>query len=150
MGIGTVYRLWKGCFTFLTTGLFHQSPLLTKGGSPSSHCVYFRKESITFIFIFCHISTVRWPRQLMFLLVDDKDLLIIWVKSWRCGCLVTWFCYQMIAKPGNKTATPSWPELYTVNTMAGDGLVMQAPQAACRVQALDYNTLLRLLYVFEH
>ena len=24
----------------------------------------------------------------------------------RCGCLVTWFCYQLIAKPGNKTATP--------------------------------------------
>ena len=28
----------------------------------------------------------------------------------RCGCLVTWFCYQMIAKPGNKTAAPSWPD----------------------------------------
>ena len=32
-----------------------------------------------------------------------------WVKSWNCGCLVTWFCYQLIAKPGNKTAAPSWP-----------------------------------------
>ena len=31
----------------------------------------------------------------------------IWVRSRRCGCLVTWFCYQMIAKPGNKTAAPS-------------------------------------------
>ena len=30
----------------------------------------------------------------------------IWVKSCRCGCLITWFCYQLIAKPGNKTATP--------------------------------------------
>ena len=36
----------------------------------------------------------------------------IWVASWRCGCLVTWFCYQLIAKPGNKTATPPWPNLY--------------------------------------
>ena len=27
-----------------------------------------------------------------------------------CGCLVTWFCYQLIAKPGNKTATVSWPD----------------------------------------
>ena len=34
----------------------------------------------------------------------------IWVKSRRCGCLVTWFCYHFIAKPGNKTATPSWPD----------------------------------------
>ena len=26
----------------------------------------------------------------------------IWVRSQRCGCLVTWFCYQMIAKPGRR------------------------------------------------
>ena len=32
------------------------------------------------------------------------------VGSWRCGCLVTWFWYQLIAKPGNKTAT--WPDPY--------------------------------------
>ena len=34
----------------------------------------------------------------------------MWVRSWNCGCLVTWFCYQLIAKPGNKTATVSWPD----------------------------------------
>ena len=33
----------------------------------------------------------------------------IWVRSWNCVCLVTWFCYQLIAKPGNKTVTVSWP-----------------------------------------
>ena len=32
----------------------------------------------------------------------------IWVRSWSCGCLVTWFCYHVIAKPGSKTAAPSW------------------------------------------
>ena len=37
----------------------------------------------------------------------------IWVRSWNCGCLVTWFCYQLIAKPGNKTATVPWPDPYT-------------------------------------
>ena len=36
----------------------------------------------------------------------------IWVSSWRFGCLVTWFCYHFIAKPGNKTATPSWLDPY--------------------------------------
>ena len=36
----------------------------------------------------------------------------IWVRSQNCGCLVTWFCYQLIAKPGNKTATVSWPYPY--------------------------------------
>ena len=25
------------------------------------------------------------------------------------GCLGTWFCYQLIAKPGNKTAPPPYP-----------------------------------------
>ena len=34
----------------------------------------------------------------------------IWVRSWNCGCLVTWFPYQLIAKPGNKTATVLWPD----------------------------------------
>ena len=33
-----------------------------------------------------------------------------WVRSRRCGCLVTWFCYHLIAKSGNKTAAPSWPD----------------------------------------
>ena len=37
---------------------------------------------------------------------------IIWVRSRNCGCLVTWFCYQLIVKPGNKTAVVSWPDPY--------------------------------------
>ena len=36
----------------------------------------------------------------------------IWVRSRNCGCLVTWLCYQLIAKPGNKTATVPWPDPY--------------------------------------
>ena len=32
----------------------------------------------------------------------------IWVKSRNCDCLVTWFCYQLIAKPGNKRAAVPW------------------------------------------
>ena len=38
--------------------------------------------------------------------------LCIWVRSRNCGCLVTWFCYQLIAKPGNKTAVVSRPDPY--------------------------------------
>ena len=33
-----------------------------------------------------------------------------WVKSQNCSCLVTWFCYQLIAKPSNKTTAPPWPD----------------------------------------
>ena len=32
--------------------------------------------------------------------LQQENGFIIWVGSWRCGCLVAWFCYQMIAKPG--------------------------------------------------
>ena len=36
----------------------------------------------------------------------------MWVRSQNCGCLVTGFCYQLIAKLGNKTATVSWLDPY--------------------------------------
>ena len=46
-----------------------------------------------------------------------KKLLMKWAPGQqqmgqvtKCGCLVTWFCYQLIAKPGNKTATVSWSD----------------------------------------
>ena len=38
--------------------------------------------------------------------------MVIWVRSWNCGCLVTWFCYKLIAKPGNKTVAVPWPDPY--------------------------------------
>ena len=38
----------------------------------------------------------------------------IWVRSRRCDCLVTWFCYHLIAKTGNKTVAPSWPDPYAL------------------------------------
>ena len=34
----------------------------------------------------------------------------IWVRSRRCTCLVTCFCYQMITKPGHKTDVLLWPD----------------------------------------
>ena len=65
-------------------------------------------------------SIVFWFRT-VFTLISMKESDIhektssedfIWVRSRNCGCLVTWFCYQLIAKPGNKTATVSWPGPY--------------------------------------
>ena len=38
----------------------------------------------------------------------------IWARSQNCDCLVTWFCYQLIVKPGNKTAAVSWPDPYDI------------------------------------
>ena len=51
----------------------------------------------------CHRS-LQWPTRA----IHSKDpRKCIWVRSQRCDSLVTWFCYQLIAKPGNKTATSS-------------------------------------------
>ena len=38
----------------------------------------------------------------------------IWVRPRNCGCLVTRFCYQLIAKPGNKAAAVLWPDPYDI------------------------------------
>ena len=38
----------------------------------------------------------------------------LWVWSQRCGCLVSCFCYQLIAKLSNNTVAPSWPYPYIV------------------------------------
>ena len=40
------------------------------------------------------------------------NILKIWVRSRRSGCLATWFCYLLIANSGNKTATPPWPDSF--------------------------------------
>ena len=46
----------------------------------------------------------------------------IWVRSRNCGCLVTWFCYHLIAKPDNKTTAVPWPDPYQ-NVIFGDHFV---------------------------
>ena len=40
----------------------------------------------------------------------------IWVRWQNCGCLVTWFCYQLIAKLVNKTAAVPSPDPYKVHS----------------------------------
>ena len=51
--------------------------------------------------------------------VAPSNKYMIWVRSQNCGCLVTWFCYQLIAKPGNKTATVSWSDPYIGDMICG-------------------------------
>ena len=50
-------------------------------------------------------------------------LFYMWVRSRNCGCLVTWFCYHVTAKPGNKTAAPSWPDPYSHSIYSPDDQV---------------------------
>ena len=44
------------------------------------------------------------------ILQSHHKAISIWVRSRNCGCLVTWFCYQLIAKPGN-TRQPLFRDL---------------------------------------
>ena len=48
----------------------------------------------------------------------SRKCIWIWVRSRRWAGLVAWFCYQMIAKPGNKTASPLRPDPYVICKMA--------------------------------
>ena len=77
-------------------------------------------EKIHHVIMALHCMWVTEIQSFTFICTDDcfcfiEDCFNIWVRSRRYGCLVTWFCYQMIAKPGNKTATPSWPDPYQQN-----------------------------------
>ena len=48
-----------------------------------------------------HINTVSRSKQELCHQEPCKTS-NIWVRSWNCGCLVTWLCYQLIVKPGKK------------------------------------------------
>ena len=69
-----------------------------------------------------------------------------WVME-VCGCLVTWFCYQLIAKPGNKTATPPWPrpkyfflkDIYTPRNEVSGGILDSACLFVCPSVCLSVN-----------
>ena len=51
-------------------------------------------------------ATLTWKMKCLFK--------VMWVELWWCGFLVTWFCYAVIVKPGNKTATPPWSDQYHI------------------------------------
>ena len=59
----------------------------------------------------------------------------IWVRSQNCGCLVTWFCYQLIVKPGNKTATVPWPHPY-VSKLKWTSVVASMPVQVSEVETV--------------
>ena len=62
----------------------------------------------------CCINNKYWFYSmyviLSVLLVETSGL--VWVRSRRRSWLVTWFCYQLIAKPGDKTVAPLWPDRF--------------------------------------
>ena len=86
-----------------------------------------------------HITFFIWNMfrmQLTLYLLNKQSFAMItlsstiWVRSRNCGCLVTCFCYQLIAKPGNKTAAVSWPDPY--DTQHSTPLINSLVPERCR------------------
>ena len=59
----------------------------------------------------CDCEVLRYQQTHWWPTLDPTGM-CIWVRSQRCSWLVTWFCYQLIAKPGNKIVAPSRPDPY--------------------------------------
>ena len=95
------------CLFFINPSICHMAWLWTmlhEISTEHSLAVTWRQSII--IHIRAHTYTIN-------IRISGQQLsFMIWVRSWRCGCLFTWFCYQMIAKPGNKIAAPLWPDPY--------------------------------------
>ena len=99
--------------TFSTSlDLYDGNPLVT-GGFPSQRPVMWSFD------VFYDLCLNKWlskQSRLRCLHAHYDVAVMIWVRSRNCGCLVTWFCYQLIAKPGNKTAAVPWPDPYDTFT----------------------------------
>ena len=57
---------------------------------------------------FLEMKTYNWETDV----ICATLALYMWVGSRNCGCLVAWFCYQFMAKPGSRTAAVPWPDPY--------------------------------------
>ena len=65
----------------------------------------------TFKFVWLFVSVMRSVKMADKILRNLRALWALrWVRSRRCGCLVTWFCCWMIAKPSNKITTALWAD----------------------------------------
>ena len=61
------------------------------------------------------LIVVRFPIKNLLELLIQYCLCGAGHEGVRLSCYL-FFCYQLIAKPGNKTATPPWPDHYPVIT----------------------------------
>ena len=90
------------CKCFMLCILQKELPVLA-----DCSCIFHTVLFVLFPLSLCHAIQLEYKLHVLLL---PCWALWIWVRSWNWGCLVTWFCYQMIAKPGNKTASASWPD----------------------------------------
>ena len=105
--------MWAYCISYTPGWFIH-----------GDHGEYLIKEKDLSKLEISILQNMKYQRKLYFptylghfrlLHPENTHKLCIWVRSRNCGCLVTWFCYQLITKPGNKTATVPWPDPYDKN-----------------------------------
>ena len=90
----------------------------------------------------------KWPVTRKMFPFDD--VIMMWVGSWRYGCPVAWFCYQLIAKPGNQTAITPWPDPYQLVKLRMDAILFhkyQMPQTTAHSAFHKLSTRLTLFCV---
>ena len=63
------------------------------------------KSSLVYVMAWHRIGSKPAPSLTNICDMRHSGKMSIWVRSRNCGCLFTWFCYQLIAKPGNKRQT---------------------------------------------
>ena len=65
-------------------------------------------SQIVFVLLITEMKTWRWETDA----ICATLVLYMWLGSRNCGCLVAWICYQLMAKPGSRTAAVPWPDPY--------------------------------------
>ena len=60
------------------------------------------------------VSCVCWERFKP--IIEHED--IIYVSAHETAAVLQWFCYQLIAKQSNKTATVSRPDPYVIKRLS--------------------------------
>ena len=108
-------------------------------------CVKYIAKFHVIILLHAYINSGALPNKKSIRTVDP--ILLMWGRSWRCAAvLLPVFCYQLIAKPGNKTATPPWLDHYPVITNL---IFTSIGVISCRVTTIPVAILLHKKYLYK-
>ena len=103
-----------------------------------SHCSFSLYQQLLYVMHLPIISKVVSVALVPF--YDSPSVNDKWVRSRRWACIIIRFCYHLIAKPGNETDAPSWPDLYSVTVTVNIWLL------PIKLHVVGYATWLKRLH----
>ena len=115
------FKSWpfKYCLnTWLNQVIIVYADALAPDCATASACTVLTCTDLSILFIMeSHWYLAVFPKWMILLVTAWSQIrafitTIIWIRSRRWTCLVTFFCYHLIAKPGNKVGTPLWLDKY--------------------------------------